>query len=243
MKVTCESCQKAINVPDEKIPPGKSITFACPSCKSKITASRSAGPEGMPDLVGVPDATPGGEAPFDETRNVQLTGSVHRADPAELAKMLDAVESEMDILEEGTKRALVADPANLDRITPVLRKLSYTVSTVKTVDEALKKLQFNFYNLIVVDERFDGSDPTSNRLVEHLSQMNMAVRRKMFVVVIGKNFKTLDNMSAFVRSANMVMNEADFSNFELILRKAMKENDTFYTVFKKALIDTGRELE
>ena len=39
MDVTCSSCSKKINVPDEKIPKGQSFSFNCPSCKSKITVS------------------------------------------------------------------------------------------------------------------------------------------------------------------------------------------------------------
>ena len=39
MDVTCSSCSKKINVPDEKIPKGQPFSFNCPSCKSKITVS------------------------------------------------------------------------------------------------------------------------------------------------------------------------------------------------------------
>ena len=39
MDVTCSSCSKKINVPDEKIPKGQSFSFSCPSCKNKITVS------------------------------------------------------------------------------------------------------------------------------------------------------------------------------------------------------------
>ncbi|MBI5179184.1 MAG: zinc-ribbon domain-containing protein [Nitrospinae bacterium] len=36
MEITCSSCQKKINIPDEKIPKGHSFSFNCPSCKNKI---------------------------------------------------------------------------------------------------------------------------------------------------------------------------------------------------------------
>ena len=43
MEVVCESCQARFNVPDDKIPAGKSIRAACPKCKNKITiAAREA---------------------------------------------------------------------------------------------------------------------------------------------------------------------------------------------------------
>lgn len=43
MDVTCSSCNKKINVPDEKIPKDQSFSFSCPSCKNKITVSAGVG--------------------------------------------------------------------------------------------------------------------------------------------------------------------------------------------------------
>ena len=43
MDVTCSSCNKTINVPDEKVPKGQTFSFNCPSCKSKVTVSGGGG--------------------------------------------------------------------------------------------------------------------------------------------------------------------------------------------------------
>jgi HD-like signal output (HDOD) protein len=37
MQVACENCAKSYNLPDDRLPKGKLVTFPCPSCKSKIT--------------------------------------------------------------------------------------------------------------------------------------------------------------------------------------------------------------
>ena len=37
MKVVCESCGKFFQLPDDRLPTGKKVSFPCPSCKSKIT--------------------------------------------------------------------------------------------------------------------------------------------------------------------------------------------------------------
>ncbi|MBI3794266.1 MAG: zinc-ribbon domain-containing protein [Nitrospinae bacterium] len=36
MEVTCPSCSKKINLPEDKVPKGQSFSFGCPSCKEKI---------------------------------------------------------------------------------------------------------------------------------------------------------------------------------------------------------------
>jgi HD-like signal output (HDOD) protein len=36
MKVTCSNCQKSYNLPDNRLPQGKVLSFSCPACKTKI---------------------------------------------------------------------------------------------------------------------------------------------------------------------------------------------------------------
>lgn len=37
MKVVCENCQKSFDLPENRLPSGKLVSFPCPGCKSKIT--------------------------------------------------------------------------------------------------------------------------------------------------------------------------------------------------------------
>ena len=37
MKVECDNCDKSFNLPDDRLPTGKKVSFPCPGCKSKIT--------------------------------------------------------------------------------------------------------------------------------------------------------------------------------------------------------------
>ena len=37
MQVTCDSCGKSYNLPDDRLPSGKIVTFPCPACKEKVT--------------------------------------------------------------------------------------------------------------------------------------------------------------------------------------------------------------
>jgi len=40
MKITCEGCGKVYNIPDERIPVDKKISFPCPACKGSIHIDR-----------------------------------------------------------------------------------------------------------------------------------------------------------------------------------------------------------
>ncbi|VAX18824.1 hypothetical protein MNBD_NITROSPINAE01-1700 [hydrothermal vent metagenome] len=245
MKINCPNCNKTLNVPDEKIPQDKDFKFKCPSCKSNVTVPTGGGAisADLPQFDGVPTSTPTSPSLLDETRQIQVPKAVPGALAPSLESMMGAIEDEMDILEEGSLRALVADPDNLELISPVLRKMNYLITSVKSSDEALSKLQFNFYDIILLNERFDGSDLKNNAVLQYIQPLSMDTRRRMFVALIGKNFKSMDNMTALTNSVNLVLSEADFSNFELIFKKAIKENEIFYRVFRKMLVNTGREIE
>ena len=67
MEVVCESCQARFNVPEDKIPAGKSIRAACPKCKNKITIApqqADASPAQTDDKAAA-DRYDAAEKPFD----------------------------------------------------------------------------------------------------------------------------------------------------------------------------------
>ena len=55
MKVECENCGKSFELPDDRLPTGKKVSFPCPGCKSKITIDLRAKPEPAPEQS---DVTP-----------------------------------------------------------------------------------------------------------------------------------------------------------------------------------------
>ena len=242
MKVKCPGCDRTINVPDSKVPDIGVLEFKCPNCKSPVTATKG-GPgnpfENLPDLGPVPDATPT-PRPLDETHDIPVPppmagGQFER-------EAFGVMDSELEVLGEGKYRALLADSDNRDRITPVLKKMQFVITSVNSHEEAMEKLMFNTYDLLIINEQFDGCDPANNPTHKRIEPMMMDTRRRTFVVMTGTSFKTLDNMTAFSRSVNLVMNEDDFVNFELILKKAMKDNENFYHVYNRILVETGKEI-
>lgn len=56
MKVECENCAKAFELPDDRLPAGKKISFPCPACKSKITLDLRVQPEPEPEQPAPPAA-------------------------------------------------------------------------------------------------------------------------------------------------------------------------------------------
>jgi hypothetical protein len=63
----------------------------------------------------------------------------------------------------------------------------------------------------------------------------MDVRRNTFVVLVGTGLKTMDNMTAFNKSVNLVLNVQGIGDMESLLQIALAQHEEFYQVFKELL--------
>ncbi len=216
MDITCNGCGKSFKVVDEKIPAGKSVGVRCPQCKERNTVRR-------------PEEKDIGEKP--------AAGAAFGFEEVTDESTYDASEKPFDFIEEEGETALIceADPAAKKQIKVVLDLMEYAISEVDDTRDALKKIRYHRYDMIVVNESFSSRSPDSNGVLIYLERLNMRERRKIFVVLLTKRFKTLDNMAAFKKSVNLVVNINDLNHFEKILSRGMSENSQFYRIYKECL--------
>ena len=118
--------------------------------------------------------------------------------------------------EEELRSALVCeDNAEFkSAINAALEGLKYGIEFAQSAEDAFEKLKFNQYGVIVLNERFGGSSPENNAVYKFLQFMPMSARRRIFLALIGKDFKTGDNMTAFAKSSNITVNEKDIRNLQ-----------------------------
>jgi CheY-like chemotaxis protein len=148
-----------------------------------------------------------------------------------------------DFLEQGVQTALVCedDPATRNKISAKLKKMNYRVTEAASQRDAMKNMRFHVYDLIVINESFENSTPENNHILRYLNSLNMALRRDIFVVLVGNNFRTIDNMTAFANSVNIVVNSKDLNQLEMILKKSLADHQEFYRTFRVALRSIGRQ--
>lgn len=142
----------------------------------------------------------------------------------------------------GFKTALICDD-NLDTqsaISSALKELKYKIDISTSSTDTLEKMRFNQYDVIVLNENFGGGSPENNEVLKFFQNMPMVSRRHIFLALIGQNLKTLDNMTAFSKSVNVVINRSDLSNLTNILKKSIDDNEQFYKVYKETLRKLGK---
>jgi hypothetical protein len=92
----------------------------------------------------------------------------------------------------------------------------------------------------VVDEEFDTDNPETNGVLIYLERLGMAVRRNMFVAMISGRHRTMDNMTAFLKSVNLIVNTKNMGDFGKIMSRGLTDYLSFYRVFREKLKETGR---
>jgi len=217
MDVTCKSCEATLKIPDEKLPTDQVVSITCPKCKGKIRIDTK---EPDKDLIS------------EKKEEVEEAGFEYEEDI-----------SPLDIFEEGTRLALVldGDDGHIKEINSSLEQLSYKSILPTSIREAMGKLRLYHFDLIILSDGFDGQDLEGSPITHYLNHLSMSLRRKVFLVLLSDKFKTMDNMMAFGKSANLVVNPDDLSNLPLILKKAISDNEKFYKVFMDTLKETGKD--
>jgi len=219
VQIVCKNCKTKFRVPDEKLPRGQIISLKCPKCKNKIQ--------------------------IDTTHRTQdITSPVKQKTIIDqvASDTYDASEKPFDFLEEGVETALVCehDQVLREKIHSALQRMGYHVTMAESSRIALKYMRFHVFELVVLDENFDGTDARTNHVLQYLGHQAMNTRRNIFVVLLGNRFRTGDNMIAFNNSVNLVINTKNMDDLEKILKRALTEHREFYQVFKETLKKTGR---
>jgi CheY-like chemotaxis protein len=207
-------------VPDEKMPRGRQFKATCSKCRRTIIVE----PQGAPGGKG---ATIGVDVSLSEVADAPT------AIEADL-DMTSDYDSPLEVLEEGAMSALVCvdEPERLKAVKEALEDLNYYSSVASSVKEALSKLRYNQYDLVMLDEEFCEESADNNTILRYLQPMPMSTRRNIFLMLISNQIRTLDNLLAFTKSVNAVINVSDIQKVKLVLERAMADHRRFYKVYK-----------
>lgn len=211
MVLTCTACSAKLSIPDGKIPKTGSVTVACPKCQQKIQVAAKRAP-----VATAPEVSKG-PGPED----VVGVASDPVAEPRRLAMVcVDQLHGQM-------------------RVKTALAELGYTVHIVNDPKEAIDRLWQQPYGLVILHEEYGGA-ADNNGVLKILQPMPMSIRRFMYVGLIGKQYRTLDQTAAFAKSVNFVVAETELSNLKAIVQEAVADHDRFYRVFREVLREAGK---
>lgn len=219
MEIVCTSCKSKLRIPDIKLPPGKSASLRCPKCDTKIHLEHDAAQA---------------EAAASDAANQILD--------IESASSEDLMQESFELARLGGKTALICEPhtAARDKLAARLGSMKYFTVEAEDTRNALKRMRYHLFDLVVVNENFDTEDSDANGVLIYLRNVEMNVRRHMFVIMITKRFRTLDQLTAMNRSVNLIVNSQHMDNLEDILSRSMTDNERFYDVYQTSMKKLGK---
>jgi len=215
MEVICSNCQARLKIPDEKVPETGRVTASCPKCSSKITFEKSH-PDSEPPL-------------FEETPD--MDSEYRDEDPLSL-----------DFFEMGAKLALLmlSEAEANNGVREAAEGLHHKTALAKSAGEAISKMRFHLFDLLVLSEHFEGIPWDQSPILHYLNRLPMHTRRKSFLVLLGSEFSTMDRMTAFRLSADLVVNPGDMDEFTGMLEVALWNHNNFYGAFMETLNELGK---
>ena len=219
MQVTCNACQRSMNIPDEKLPKDQAFSITCPGCKTKFKVNQYLKSK-KNDPVPLP--------PKEKDKTVDTTSMVVNQEEFE-------DDEDLVIYDENDQIALVLDDINKDEWTKALEEKNYKIQYARSPEYAVHKMKFTHFHFVALNENFGNVALDESPIYQTMIEMRMVTRRNIFFALVGTNLKSLNNMQAYQKSANAVINEKDLDKLGDILKKSISENEIFYKVYKETL--------
>ncbi len=195
MKVDCLSCQKSYNIPDEKLPMGKKVSFPCPNCKEKIKLDLRSKDKGSDDAIAetsAPEVSAPGQEEIDALKErILKTLDDLPAMPQVVLKarevMADANSGVKDVV-----KILETDQAITTKILKVANSAYYGMSgKISTIKHASVVLGYKVIGELItlassaglLDRELDGYNLGSGDLWKHSLSVAIASR----ILAVRKN--------------------------------------------------------
>ncbi len=232
MEIICTGCNTKLNISDEKLPRDQVVKINCPRCKTRLTIEPHGawGEDSARDDMNL-------ESEIGKNRYFNSRDDMKKSFPPS-----EEQEDDYNIeYYEDVKLALIMADENLNKfIKPAVEEQKYKFITAPNIREALLKLRYHHFDLVILAEGFDGQEIYGGPIMNYLNHMSMAGRRRIFVALISDRYKTMDEMMAYSLSANMVVNTREIGSLSILLKRGLQEYEQFYKVFMDILQEEGK---
>lgn|SRR5574341_1056665 len=259
MVVICSNCKTRLQLDEGKIPP-HAFKVRCPKCQAGIEVKSSAnnesddqGPISLAAEV-TPSSTNMGpferppvaarykgtadEAPATAEPDAAISGDVVKF-LSELVHGKDA-----DFVKHGPskrptwdrRKALVCmDSSQRDSVANGLADHNYEVFVAENAAEALGRMREDRIDVLILDADFDPAEQGFAFVMRELKLLRPAERRRVFLVCLTPNARTMDLHAAFLHNANLVVNPSDVERLPEALDVSLRHYNELYREVNRVL--------
>ena len=223
MQAQCSQCSTRIQIDDTKVP-DRPFKVRSPNCQTVMTlpgrgATSPAAPETESPVPGPAAAAP----PPYEPPPPPTPEAMARRERAE----------------GGANDALIAlsGPAAAG-LKQALERLKFNVDSVDDIEEGARLLEQGIYE-VAVTARTPPEPGKPETLAQRMLRLPLDARRRVFVILVGEEFRTADGTQAWAAQADLVVNPVDAGRCEPLIRTTLAERKRLY----QPLVDARRRIE
>lgn len=201
------------------------MNVTCQQCKSKLNIPESKLVQGKEAVFKCP-----------KCKEKITVPPVNRKAPSSL-DVKDIAKKAFDDRENAM--ICIDDPANKKKAFSMLSQMGFNAETVIDVKDALDRMEYHIYHLIILDEDFD-EKKGAQQILRRMNSIDTSLRRQICLVLISSRFNSNDSMAALHSSVNNIIHSDDISYLDSFLSQIIMDHKNFYTVYNDSLKQTGR---
>jgi predicted Zn finger-like uncharacterized protein len=219
VQANCPTCGQRIAIDDAKVPE-RAFSVKCPKCQNAV---RFPGKGEAPVAAPEPGAPP---APGPSAGMAAASEGIRSEMMAQLQKEMNDG--------HGGGRVLVAvhDKAQAASVTAPLTKHGFQVDTLDNPDEGARLLEQGVYE-IVITTRTPAAQGTES-LFDRCTRLSPDARRRVFLILVGEEYKTGDGTQAWSQTADLVLNPRDAGRMDALVASTHAERRRLYQVYADA---------
>jgi predicted Zn finger-like uncharacterized protein len=218
VQAQCSQCASRIQIDDSKVP-DRPFKVKCPKCQAVMTLP------GKPAEAGAAAAeAPAAAAPA-------YVPPPPPPNAAAVARRERALESQNDAI------IALSGPA-ASALQTALVGLGFNVDAVEDIEEGARLVEQGAYE-VAVTSRTPPEPGKPETLQQRLLRMGSDARRRVFVILVGEEFRTADGTQAWVAQADLVIHPNDAGRCDHLIRSTLAERKRLY----QPMIDARRRIE
>ena len=230
MIASCPNCAMSMSFDDDRLPT-QSFDVMCPRCRQSVTVMPP--PKEEPKL-------PGAAAPV-KTAMAGTPAAAAGSDPLRtLAEMLlSGLKQQDPEAKAGNwhRRPLLCcvDDAKLrERVRASLDPRHYEIFSSDTAPEAIEILHDSRAEMIVLAPTFDAHNQGGGAIMQYVNTLTPQARRRMYVVLVSPQVRTLDTYLAFANGVNLTLHPDDADSFQAVFERSLRDFNELYRPFNQA---------
>jgi predicted Zn finger-like uncharacterized protein len=254
VQAQCPQCAQRIVIDDAKVP-DKPFAVKCPKCQTIVRLPGRAAPA-------PPEPEPEPEMSFEEPRLPDPPPPPPASPTPTMAPSTPLPEAHASLPHDDMRAQVMAqlrremsgsgaEPANHERalvsipdraqsaaVTLILTRLGFAVDSVEEHEDAARFVEQGAYSVAATSR--SGSAPgRPESLYQRITRLSPDQRRRLFVILVGDEFKSGDSVQAFATVADLVLSSRDAGSADNLMRNVMTERKRLYQVF----VDARRRFE